>query len=328
MKVRFRREVWRLRTPFRITGRVYDKAEIGVVELESGGLIGRGEAMGAHYKGDDIAAIERGVAEVAEAIRGGADRQDLQGLLPDCGARNAIDCAFWDLEAKQAGLPVWKLAGAPPPRPLLTTYTLGADPPEVMARGAAAFADARALKLKLVGEPDDLERVRQVRAARPDAWLAVDANRGYTPERIGPLLPVLADAGVRLIEQPFAIGDEDRMGEVDWPIPTAADESVQTLDDLPRIVGRFQIINIKLDKCGGLTHALAMAQAARGLGLGLMVGNMTGTSLGMAPAFVVGQYCDVVDLDGPILLAHDRDPGVVYKDGEIWSPDAVWGGAQ
>lgn len=327
MKIRFRREVWRLRFPFRITGRIYDEAEIGVVELEDdAGRVGRGEAMGAHYKGDDIAAIERGVAEAAGAIRAGAGRVELQALLPDCGARNAIDCAFWDLEAKQAGRPVWALSGLSPPRPLLTTYTLGADPPAVMARRALGFPEARALKLKLVGEPEDLERVRQVRAARPDAWLAVDANRGYAPERIADLLPVLVEADVRLIEQPFALGAEARMSEVDWPVPTAADESVQTIDDLPKLAGRFDMINIKLDKCGGLTHALAMAAAAKDLGLGLMVGNMTSTSLGMAPAFVVGQHCEVVDLDGPILLAEDRTPGVTYVDGRIWSPDDVWGG--
>jgi L-alanine-DL-glutamate epimerase-like enolase superfamily enzyme len=194
-----------------------------------------------------------------------------------------------------------------------------------MAAAACDYRGARAIKLKLTGEPFDLERVRAVRAALPNVWLGVDANQGFTRDVLDNLMPVLIDAHVALIEQPFPIGQEVLLEELRSPIPIAADESVQCLRDIPGLVGRFNVVNIKLDKCGGLTEGLAMARAARALGLRAMVGNMTGTSLAMAPAFLVGQLCDLVDLDGPAFLSSDRATPVQYDEGLIRCPEALWG---
>jgi L-alanine-DL-glutamate epimerase-like enolase superfamily enzyme len=223
------------------------------------------------------------------------------------------------------GRRTWQIAGLDPPRPLLTTFTVGADKPEKMASGARAYADAKAIKLKLTGEPLDADRVRAVRAARPDVWLGVDANQGFTRVFLETLMPVLEEARVELIEQPFKIGQEAQLDGFNSPIPVAADESAQGLADVRRLIGRFNVVNIKLDKCGGLTEALAMARKARRLGLDVMVGNMVGTSLAMAPSFLVGQLCQVVDLDGPVFLSTDRDVTVRYSDGFISCDDRLWG---
>lgn len=321
-------ERWDYTYPFRISGYDWTVSELVYVQLENGGLRGRGECAGIYYKNDPpehcLAEIER----VRDELAAGATRADLQHLLPPGGARNALDCAFWDLEAKQRGIPVWKLAGLEPPRPVQTTYTIGADEPATMAERALAFSQATALKLKLTGEPADADRVRAVRSARPDVWLAVDANQGFTRRNLEQLLATLVDARVELIEQPFAVGSEADLDGLESPIPIAADESAQTAADLLSLVDRFDIVNIKLDKCGGLTAGLQMAREARALGLGVMVGNMMGTSIAMAPAFLVGQLCDVVDLDGPLLLRTDRQPSVTYEHGDIWSGEDVWGGAR
>jgi L-alanine-DL-glutamate epimerase-like enolase superfamily enzyme len=208
---------------------------------------------------------------------------------------------------------------------LLTTFTVGANEPEKMAADARAYTHARAIKLKLTGEAVDADRVRAVRSARPEVWLGVDANQGFTPVSFAKLLPVLIESRVELIEQPFRVGQEEALAGLHAPIPIAADESAQSLADLPRLAGRFNVVNIKLDKCGGLTEALAMARKARTLGLRVMVGNMVGTSLAMAPAFLVGQLCHIVDLDGPVFLTSDRTPRVQYENGTITCPEAVWG---
>jgi len=266
-----------------------------------------------------------------EAARGdieaGIDRLWLQRLMPPGGGRNAVDCALWELEAARAGVPAWRLAGVDAPRPLLTTFTLGADSPEAMAEGARGYAQARAIKVKLTGELDlDIARVKAIRSARQDVWLGVDANQGYARGMLDSLIPALAEQRVALLEQPLPRGAEAELDGYRSLIPIAADESALTLDDLPGLVGRFNVVNIKLDKCGGLTEGLAMASEARELGLGVMVGNMVGTSLAMAPAFILGQQCDIVDLDGPTFLARDRDQAVVYNDGLIDCGDEVWGG--
>jgi L-alanine-DL-glutamate epimerase-like enolase superfamily enzyme len=195
-----------------------------------------------------------------------------------------------------------------------------------MAERAVAFAGARALKLKLTGDPEDSDRVRAVRLVRPDVWLAIDANQGFTRDFLESIMPTFLEARVELIEQPLPVGREADLDGLQSPIPIAADESAQTLQDLPQLAKRFNIVNIKLDKCGGLTPGLAMARFARDLGMGVMVGNMMGTSIAMAPAFLIGQLCDVVDLDGPLLLRDDRKPSVEYRNGDIWCSDAVWGG--
>jgi len=317
-----------MKAPFRISGFTFWSSPVAVVTLRQGAQAGRGEASGVYYLKDEPSGMPAQIERHRQAIESGISREDLRRLLPRGGARNALDCALWDLEAKRAGQPVWKLAGLEPPRKLITTFTLGAEDPAFMANAAKGYPQARALKLKLSGDLDiDVERVKAVRSARPDPWIGVDANQGYDLAKLEKLLPTLVDARVQLLEQPFARGREADLEHFDCDIPIAADESVQGVDDLESLPGRFDIVNIKLDKCGGLTEALQMARVARRMGLGVMVGNMVGSSLSMAPGFVVGQYCDVVDLDGPTFLATDRSPGVVYEDGMIWCSESVWGGA-
>jgi len=319
-------ETFSLKQPFHITGHTMVDTDVVTITLEKGGHTGRGEASGVYYRmHDDAPGIVKQIEAVRTRIEAGIDRESLQDLLPTGGARNAVDCALWDLEAKLTGRPAWLMAGLDRPRPLLTTFTVGANQPEKMASDARAYAHAKAIKLKLTGESLDAERVRTVRAARPDVWLGVDANQGFTRAFLETLMPVLVETGVKLIEQPFKIGQEAQLDGFQSPIPLAADESVQGLSDVPGLVGRFNVVNIKLDKCGGLTEGLAMAREARRLGLDVMVGNMVGTSLAMAPSCLVGQLCQVVDLDGPVFLSADRDPPVRYENGMILSPEALWG---
>jgi len=313
--------------PFRIAGFLFEHQDAVVVSLEdTAGHRGRGEASGVFYLDDNVPRMIESIEAQRAAIERGIDRGALQRLLPPGGARNAIDCALWELDAERSGQPVWALAGLDAPHPLVTTFTLGADEPAVMAAGARRWAQARALKVKLTGDPElDRARIASVRAARPDVWLGVDANQAYTMERLPVLLEALLEARVELLEQPLARGREADLESFTSAVPIAADESALSLSDLAGLVGRFDIVNIKLDKCGGLTEALAMARGARRLGLGLMVGNMMGSSLAMAPAFLLGQLCSVVDLDGPTFLAHDRTPGVRYREGKIECDAAVWG---
>ncbi|MDE2137716.1 MAG: dipeptide epimerase [Gammaproteobacteria bacterium] len=313
--------------PFRIAGRVFEHQDAVVVTLDDGAHRGRGEASGVFYLDDDVPRAAAAIEAQRAAIERGIDREALQRLLPRGGARNALDCALWELEAQRAGRPVWALAGLKPPRQLITTFTLGADTPELMAAGARRYAAARALKLKLTGDLElDAARVRAVRAVRPDVWLGVDANQAYGIAELGRLIAVLVEARVELLEQPLARGCEADLEGCDSPIPIAADESALGLNDIAGLIGRFDTVNIKLDKCGGLTEGLAMAHEARRAGLDVMVGNMMGSSWAMAPAFVLGQLCDVVDLDGPTFLARDRTPAVRYAGGMIWCDEAVWGG--
>lgn len=325
--MRARVEKLPLAMPFRITGYVFDAIDVLVVGLERENCVGWGEAAGVYYKNDKPAAMLEQVEQARPVIEAGIDREALQKLLPPGGARNAVDCALWDLEAKLSGRPVWQLAGLDQPRPLVTTFGCGADAPHDMAQTARSYPEARAIKLKLTGEPVDEQRIRAVREALPDVWLSVDANQGFTRTFLEKLMPVMVDMRVSLIEQPFAVGEERLLDGLCSPIPIAADESALVGDDLPALVGRFNVVNIKLDKCGGLTEALAIARKARSLGLETMVGNMIGTSLAMAPACLVGQLCSVVDLDGPLFLKADRTPAVEYRDGLIWCPEHVWGGA-
>lgn len=319
-------ETWSLSKPFRITGETMVAFDVLVLTLRQGALVGRGEAIGVSYRGDAPARMRAQLEQLRSDIECGLGRE-AQQRLPIGGARNALDCALWDLEAKIARRPVWQLAGLEQPRALRTTFTIGADSPAAMAANALDWPAARALKLKLTGAESDAERVRAVRAARPDAWIAVDANRGFTRDSLESLMPTLVDTRVELIEQPFALGCDAHLDGLDSPIPIAADESIQGLDDLRAIGTRWDVINIKLDKCGGLTEGLAMAKLAAQMGRRAMVGTMGGTSLAMGPGFLVGQLCGVVDLDGPVLLKKDRVPGASYADGDIWCGDSVWGGA-
>jgi len=325
--LRLREERFAFRKPFRIAGHLFTETSVLVAEVSEGEHVGLGEGAGVYYLGDDLAHMRDAAESVRAAVEAGAGREELQSLLPPGGVRNALDCALWDLDARTAGVPVWRLAGLECFKPLATTMTIGIDRPEAMAEEAAVrFADWPMLKLKLSGEAElDSERVRQVRQARPDAWLGVDANQGYDRDTLGDILPALVRAGVRLLEQPFPRGREEALDLIKRSVPFAADESVCTLAEVDRAVGRFDIINIKLDKCGGLTEALAIARRCRTLGLGVMVGNMVGSSLSMAPSLVVGQLCDVVDLDGPTFLANDREPAIAYGDGHISIGAMAWG---
>ena len=322
----YRVETHRLAAPFRISGYVFEASELVVVELSDGRHGGRGEASGVYYLGDEAPQIVEQLEANRAAIEACSNREELRKILPAGGARNAVDCALWELEANRTGIAAYRLAGIEAPRPLVTTFTLGADEPSTMAEGARNHAQAQAIKIKLTGSFElDVERVRAVREARPDVWLGVDANQGFDIRVLPALAQAMARQNVSLIEQPLARGREADLDGFESPIPIAADESVLSLADVPGLVGRFQVVNIKLDKCGGLTEALLMAEEARRLGLGVMVGNMVGTSHAMAPAFILGQLCDFVDLDGPTFLKEDRIPGVEYKDGRIWCPDEVWG---
>ena len=319
----------RFTTPFRISGYTFAKQDVIRVSLEQDGHVGRGEAAGVYYLGDTAQSLLDAVEARRMVLEGGLDLIGLQELMPPGGARNAVDCALWDLEAKLVGRPVHELAGLAPAAPLVTTFTLGADEPELMAKAAVAsgyYEQARALKLKLTGELElDLARVHAVRAARPDVWIGVDANQGFRIEDLPALVEGLAEARVSLLEQPLARGREQDLEGFVSPIPIAADESVQSLRDVPGLVGRFNVVNIKLDKCGGLTEGFAIAREARRLGLGVMVGNMCGTSLAMAPGMLVGQLCDFVDLDGAIPLSNEPEPRTRYEHGEVWCSADVWG---
>jgi L-alanine-DL-glutamate epimerase-like enolase superfamily enzyme len=318
---------WQTKAPFHITGYTFSAFDALVVSLtDEDGLRGRGEGLGVYYFADTPATMLVQVESLRERIEAGITRAQLQSLLPAGGARNALDCALWDLEAKRAGKPVWELAGQGAPRPLLTTFTVGADDPAVMAGRARDYAGAAAIKIKLTEDDLNAQRVLAVRAVRPDVWLMVDANQGFTRESFARLLPTLVQAEVAVVEQPFPRGREAWFDGLARPIRVAADESVQDRSDLHKLVGRVDIINIKLDKCGGLTEGLALADEARNLGFELMVGNMSGSSLAMGPAFVLGQRCDVVDLDGPVFLTADCTPSASYADGQVWCADEVWGG--
>lgn len=325
LQLRVQIEEWPRATPVRITGYTSEVNRVLLVSLEKDGRIGQAEAAGVYYRSDHVSAMREQIEQLRSTIESGISREHLQEMLPPGGARNALDCALWDLEAKVSGQPVWQIAGLSQPQPLVTTFTCHADEPAKMVERARSYAGARAVKLKLTGEPIDADRVRAVRASLPNVWLAVDANQGFSRTFIDWIMPELVRAKVALIEQPFPIGEEMTLADLRSPIPIAADESVQCLADIPGLVGRFDVVNIKLDKCGGLTEALAMARSVRAQGFDVMVGNMTGTSLAMGPAFLVGQLCSIVDLDGPMFIKTDRPVPVKYADGHIECPQAVWG---
>jgi L-Ala-D/L-Glu epimerase len=318
-------ESWPFKEPFRITNHVFTETDVLVVTLRDGEAVGRGEASGVYYRHETPFSMTLQVEQVRVTIENGIDRETLRGLLPAGGARNVLDCALWDLAAKREGKPAWALAGISTPRPIVTTFTVGAGSPDEMAKTAKTYEGARAIKLKLT--PDDPAAcVRAVRAARPDVWLGVDANQGFTRASLETLIPALREADVGLIEQPLPVGHDADLDGLKCAIPIAADESAQSTADLQSMVGRYDVINIKLDKCGGLTEGLAMAREARRLGFKVMVGCMAGTSLAMAPAFLLGQLCEFVDLDAPNFLAEDRENAALYVHGEMFCSESVWGG--
>jgi L-alanine-DL-glutamate epimerase-like enolase superfamily enzyme len=320
-------EHWPLKAPFRIAGYEFTQSDLVVVSLTERGVTGQGEAAGVYYHGETPETMTVEIERVRGDIERGVSRSALRELMPCGGARNAVDCALWDLEAKLSGVPVWKAADVGQPRPLATTYTIGADAPDKMAEVAKSYAPAPRIKMKLTGK-DDAACLSGVRRARPDAWIGVDANQAFTRASLEVLMPTLIDMNVSLIEQPVAIGHEAELDGFHSPIPLAADESVQGLADIATAKGLFDIVSIKLDKCGGVTEALMMAREIRRLGMRAMVGCMEGTSLAMTPGALVGQLCDFVDMDGAMFLAHDREPSVTYENGDIVPTMRGWGAPQ
>jgi len=318
-------EVWPIRGSFTISRGSKTQAEVVVATVTDGTHAGRGECVPYARYGETVASVIAQIEGVAAAIADGLDRAGLQAALPAGAARNAVDCALWDLEAKRAGVPAWRLAGLAAPQPVVTAYTLSLDTPDGMRAAAEAEAARPLLKLKLSGE-GDLDRVRAVRAGSPQARLIVDANEGWTIDHYARFAPELAALGVALIEQPLPAADDAALAGVARPVPVCADESAHDRHNLTQIAARYDAINIKLDKTGGLTEALALKQAAEAAGLAIMVGCMIGTSLAMAPAMLLAQGAGVVDLDAPLLLARDRTPGLAY-DGSVVAPpaEALWG---
>jgi L-alanine-DL-glutamate epimerase-like enolase superfamily enzyme len=316
---------WEMKQPFRITGAVWTHSRSLVVQLGQDGHIGRGEAQGVYYLDETAESMLAQVDAVADVIRKGITREALQDLLPPGGARNAVDCALWDLECKRSGKTIWELTGISP-KPVTTVFTIGLEAsPEAMAAKAAAASDAPVLKIKLDGH-QPYEKLAAIRAARPDAELVVDANQGWTFDQLKEVLPKCVSLDLGMIEQPLPRGGDAELEGFESPIVLAADESCLHTGELETAARRYGMINIKLDKTGGLTEALALAKAARAKGCQLMVGNMMGTSLGMAPSFVIAQLCDFVDIDGPLLLKHDYVNGLRYNKGvaEVFDP-AFWG---
>ena len=320
-----RQESWPLKQPFVISRLRQETAELVVVEIEQDGLVGRGETERAEAFDPDAPPVAGEIERARREIEQGITRYELLSFMPAGNARTAVDCALWDLEAKAAGRPAWELAGLEAPGAITTAYTLSLGTPEAMAAEATRNAKRPLLKLKL-GGADDLERVAAVRAAAPDCRLIADANEGWQESDLADFLQGLAAAGVALIEQPLPAGRDAALIEVEHPLPVCADESFQDRASLPALAGRYDYVNIKLDKAGGLTEALAAARAAQAAGFRLMLGCNVGTSLAMAPACLLAGLADFVDLDGPLLLARDRTPGLTYNGSIIEPPKAeLWG---
>jgi L-Ala-D/L-Glu epimerase len=320
-----REERWPIAGAFVISRGSKTEARVIVVEIADGLHTGRGEATPYPRYGETVEDCLGQIETARDAIETGLDRLALEALLPPGAARNAIDCALWDLEAKRAGVRAWSLLGRERLDPVKTAYTLSLAPPEEMAEAARTVARRPILKLK-IGSADHIDRVEAVREAAPKTRLVVDANEALDFDGLQRLAPELAKLGVMLIEQPLKAGEDAALEGYRSPVPLCADESIHTRVELDACARRYQSINIKLDKTGGLTEALALHSAARELGLEIMTGCMVATSLAMAPALIIAQGAEVVDLDGPLLLARDRDPGLVYLGSMIEPPPVeLWG---
>jgi L-alanine-DL-glutamate epimerase and related enzymes of enolase superfamily len=314
-------ESFRLAEVFTISRGSRTEAKVLTVRVERDGLVGWGECVPYARYGETL----ESVAGEIRALPEGIDRIALQDALPAGAARNAVDCALWDLEAKRAGKRVWELAGLPAPGPEITCFTLSLDTPERMQAAAARHAHRPVLKIKL-GTPDDMARLEAVRAGAPKARIVVDANEGWTAEVYSDLAPHLLRLGVAMVEQPLPAGQDDLLAGIARPLPVCADESCHDRASLPGLSGKYDMVNIKLDKTGGLTEALALRGAARAEGYRVMVGCMVGTSLAMAPAVLVAQGAEVTDLDGPLLLAEDRAVPLAYDAAGVHPPEpGLWG---
>jgi L-alanine-DL-glutamate epimerase-like enolase superfamily enzyme len=318
-------ERWPIAGSFTISRGAKTEAAVVVAELSDGSHTGRGECVPYPRYGETVAAVAAAIEGLRPAIAQGLDRLALQRALPAGAARNALDCAFWDLEAKRSGKPAHVLAGLPPPRALVTAYTISLATPSEMARAAERAADRALLKVKLGGSGDPA-RIAAVRRAAPKAALIVDANEAWDAENLKENLAACADAGVTLVEQPLPADNDAVLARVGHPIPLCADESAHDRASLRQLRGKYDAVNIKLDKTGGLTEALAVADEAEAMGFKLMVGCMVSTSLAIAPALLVAQRAAVVDLDGALLLARDRPHGLRYADSRVYPGDsALWG---
>ena len=321
MKITATPETFRLAETFTISRGSRDAAEVLTVRVEGGGHAGWGECVPYARYGETMESV---AAEVT-SVSGDVDRTSLLNALPAGAARNAVDSALWDLEAKRAGKRAWELAGLARPGPEITAFTLSLDTPENMEASAGKHAHRPLLKIKLGGE-DDMARLEAVRRGAPRTRIIVDANEGWSAELYSELAPHLVRLGVTLVEQPLPAGKDDMLSEIERPLPVCADESCHDRASLPSLTGKYDVVNIKLDKTGGLTEALALRDAALAEGYGIMVGCMVGTSLAMAPAVLVAQGAAVVDLDGPLLLAEDRDPALHYDEAGVHPPEAgLWG---
>ncbi len=321
VKISVERDVFRLAQVFTISRGSRSEARVLTVRLRDGDARGWGECVPYARYGETLDSVAAQIEGLPERF----DRADLAGLLPAGAARNAVDCALWDLEAKRAGRRVWELAGLDAPGPEITAYTLSLDTPGAMRAQAAKNAHRPLLKIKL-GTPDDMPRLEAVREGAPDARIIVDANEGWSADVYADLAPHLLRLGVALVEQPLPAGEDDALAGIARPVPVCADESCHDRAGLSDLKGKYDVVNIKLDKTGGLTEALALRDAARAQGFDVMVGCMVGSSLAMAPAVLVAQGALVTDLDGPLLLAEDRENALTFDENGVHPPDAaLWG---
>jgi L-Ala-D/L-Glu epimerase len=318
-------EHWPIKGSFNISRGAKTEAVAVVAEISDGRSAGRGECIPYARYGETVGGVVAAIEAMREALEAGLDRLSLQQAMPAGAARSALDCAFWDFAAKRIGRPVHALAGLPPPRPVVTAYTISLGSPAEMRQQAEQAATRPLLKIKLGGAGDP-ERITAVRHGAPRAELIVDANEAWSNETLAENLAACVGAGVTLAEQPLPAGADDALARIAPPVPICADESVHDRASLEDLVGRYDAINVKLDKTGGLTEALALAADAERLGLDLMVGCMVVTSLAMAPALLLAQRARVVDLDGPLLLAQDRPEGLRYEGSLVYPPtSALWG---
>ena len=321
MSLSVTRDRFRLAEVFTIARGSRTEAQVLTVRVTREGVQGQGECVPYARYDETLDSVEAQIAGLPEDI----NRHDLQDALPAGAARNAVDCALWDWQSKSTGAPVWQLAGLPKPKPCVTAFTLSLDAPDKMQVAAAKHAERPLLKIKL-GTPGDMARLEAVRRGAPKARIIVDANEGWTAEVYAELAPHLLRLGVQMVEQPLPAGADDMLAEIERPLPVCADESCHDRASLPALAGKYDMVKIKLDKTGGLTEALALRDAAREAGYAVMVGCMVGSSLAMAPAVLVAQGAEIVDLDGPLLLAEDRDPPLGYETGAV-QPAApeLWG---
>lgn len=321
MHIDITRDIFRLAQVFTISRGSRTQAEVLTVTVRDGAFCGRGECVPYARYGETL----ESVAHQIDALPRDLDRKSLQDLLPAGAARNALDCALWDLEAKRAGKRVWELAGLPEPRAEITAYTLSLDTVDAMRAQAAKNAHRPLLKIKL-GTPDDMPRLEAVRAGAPEARIIVDANEGWDAPTYAELAPHLKKLGVALVEQPLPAGDDEALRDLERPVPICADESCHDRASLAALAGKYDVVNIKLDKTGGLSEALALREAALAQGFKVMVGCMVGSSLAMAPATLVAQGAVITDLDGPLLLAEDREHALTYDTAGVHPPvTALWG---